>query len=379
MAFFDRFRRTTPDSLPLESPWADASGLHRVTFESVYGFSANENIIPINRETAMSIPAIAAARNLICPTIGRMPLLAEKNNTPLPTQPPFLTQMERGRPNFDTLTWIADHLFFYGRAFLLITEMAADGYPKWLRFVPEWNAEVNDKGELAKAFGIPVGKGTYIRVNAHNEGFLNYGADLIRTTKQIERAAAEIGASPIPSIILKDKSPQGLRSEDASALVSQWTTARSKRGGSVGYVNNQIEPEVLQVPAENLLIEGQNFSVLQVARATGVPASFLEASVAGSSLTYSNGMDRNRQLIDSALMPFMTAIESTLSLWMPLGTVAEFDTSVLLRADEKSRMDMYSTAISSGVLTANEARERENLPAIEEKPAPTPQPTQEGN
>jgi phage portal protein BeeE len=65
----------------------------------------------------------------------------------------------------------------------------------------------------------------------------------------------------------------------------------------------------------------------------------------------------------------MISIEQTLSMYLPAGTVVEFDTSALLRGDTKERMDMYSVAITAGVYTANEAREMENLEPLDE-PAP---------
>lgn len=43
----------------------------------------------------------------------------------------------------------------------------------------------------------------------------------------------------------------------------------------------------------------------------------------------------------------------------------EFNFDALLRADLKSRFESYRVAIASGVMTPNEARQYENLPAKE--------------
>lgn len=352
----------------VESPWADDSHLVTLTLADVFGTDTSG--IVINRKTAMSIPAIAKARNLIATSIGRMPLVAEKNNRPLKNQPSMLAQMQAGVPNFHTIVWIIDGLFFYGRAFLLITERNANGSIKTLRFAPEWKVETKD-GLLIKAFGKDVKPTDYIRIDAHHEGLLNYAAEMIRDVKELERTAAEVGGNPTPSVILKQKPGTApLTSDEKTNLLAAWSTARRKRFGSTAFLNSAIEAEVVGQAAENLLIEGRNFAVLQAARMVGVPAYFLDGSVDGASLTYSNATLKNRQLVDEALAPYMVAIEQTLSMYLPNGTKAEFDTNVLLRGDLKERVDVYKNGIEAGLWTVNEVRAMENLDPREEAPEP---------
>ena len=351
----------------LVSPWSDNDQLEQLTMNSL--FSVDPQAIPVNRKTAMSIPAVAKGRNIVATSIARMPLIAEKNNRPLATQPAFLTQLQNGVPNFTTVSWIVDGLIFYGRAFLLIEERQANGVPKTFKFVPEWHAETQD-GVLVKAFDKNVARGSYVRIDAHHEGLLNYAGELIRDVKELERTAAEVGASPVPSVILKQREGSTpLNSEEKASLMAGWSANRRKRFGSVAYLNSAIDAEVVGAPAENLLIEGRNFSVLQVGRAMGIPAYFLDGSVDGASLTYTNVSGKNRQLIDEALAPYMISIEQTLSMYLPAGTSVEFDTSALLRGDTKERYDAYAVALTAGFYTVNEVRDLENLEPLPE-PAP---------
>lgn len=363
----------------LASPWSDNDSLETLTLNHL--FSVDPNTIVVNRKTAMSIPAIAKGRNLIATSIARMPLIAEKNQRPLATNPAFLNQLQNGVPNFQTVSWIVDGLIFYGRSFLLIEERQANGQPKSFQFVPEWEAET-ENGELKRAFGKAVARGSYVRVDAHHEGLLNYAAELIRDVKELERTAAEVGASPVPSVILKQQAGTSpLTKDDKAELLATWSANRRKRFGSTAFLNPAIDAEVVGAPAENLLIEGRNFAILQVARAMGIPAYFLDGSVQGASLTYTNVAGKNRQLIDESLAPYMLAIEQTLSLYLPSGTVVEFDTAALLRGDTKERYDAYAVALTAGFYTVNEVRALENLePLPEPKPAPaapTAPPTEE--
>ena len=356
------------DSLPLESPWADNSRLETITLADLYGLTPDQ--LPVNRSSAMQIASIAKGRNLIATSIARMPLKATRNGSLATNQPTLLTQLQVGTPNFITLSWTVDSMLFYGRAFWLITEKTFDGRPLHIKYVPESQVETKD-GQLVKAFGKAVTPAEFIRLDANNEGFLSYGAGVIREAQEIELAAREAGASPVPSLVLKQKSGPDLPPEEIKSLLAGWVASRRKKGGSVAFANSAIDVESLGQHAENLLIEGRNYAALQVARAMSLPAWAVDATVAGTSLNYSNQSSRNRELIDS-LTGFMTAIEQTLSLYLPNGTEVKFDTSELLKGDTKERYDAYSVGLAAGFLTKDEVRARENLEPlpVEEQEAP---------
>lgn len=351
--------RHAPYELPLASPYADNSHLDRITFESLYG-EATPDII-INRTTAMSIPAVAKGRNLICSSIGRMPLVALRGGQPVPDQPAFLKQIEVGVPTYTTVSWIVDHLLFYGMAFLLIDGLTSDGKPKHFRFVPEWHLETDGAGKLTRAFDKPVREGEYIRIDSNNEGFLSYGAEAIREAKEIDRAAAEAGANPVPATILKQNGGTDLSSLEIDTLLARWSSRRRKRFGSTAYLNKNLDVETVGQTAENLLIDGRNYAVLQIARALNLSAWVVDATVAGTSLNYSNSTSRMKELVDFALMPYMASIEQTLGMYLPNGQTVEFDTAVLLRGSFGERMESYKLARESEVYSVAELREMEHL------------------
>jgi HK97 family phage portal protein len=351
------------DSIPLESPWADNSHLETLTLANLYGLTPDS--LPVNRSSAMSIASVAKGRNLIATSVARMPLRAVRSGSPVADQPALLKQLEVGVPNFITLSWTIDSMLFYGRAFWLITEKTFDGRPLHIRYVPEAHVETKD-GLLVKAFGKPVSPADYIRLDANNEGFINYGAGVIREALEIESAAREAGASPVPHIVLKQKEGNDLSQDDISGLLARWTAARRKKGGSVGYVNKAMDVESLGQHSENLLIDARNVAALQVARSLNLPAWAVDATVAGASLNYSNQASRNRELLD-ALTSFIISIEQTLSLYLPNGTEVKFDTSELLKEDTKGRYENYAIALTSGFLTQDEVRALENLEPLPEK------------
>jgi phage portal protein BeeE len=59
------------------------------------------------------------------------------------------------------------------------------------------------------------------------------------------------------------------------------------------------------------------------------------------------------------LLPWLVRIEKALSGLMVAPREIKFDTSAFLRANTTERIRAYQMAIMSGILTPNEARERE--------------------
>jgi HK97 family phage portal protein len=367
----DASHRILGNELPLVSPFADNSHLERITYDLFY---PGDHSFLVNRDSAMSIPAVAKGRNFICSSIGRMPLVALRDGHAVPSQPTFLSQIQRGVPNFITVSWIVDHLLFFGQAFLLKEEIQPDGRPKNLRFIPHWQLETDEYGRLVKAFDKPVRSDQdYIRIDANNEGVLKYGKEVIQEAKEIDRAAAEAGSNPVPSVVLKHTGNGDLSQAESEALSARWNAMRRKRGGGTAVLNKTIDAQEMGQHAENLLIDARNYSVLQIARALNVPAWALDGTVGGSSLSYSNSSSRMKELIDFSLMPYMASIEQTLSMLLPAGQTVEFDTAVLLRGSFAERMDGYKVAVESGVYTVDELRAIEHLEALREV-APQVQP-----
>ena len=94
--------------------------------------------------------------------------------------------------------------------------------------------------------------------------------------------------------------------------------------------------------------------------------------MSGSSLTYSNVGQRNRQLMENALLPIMRRIEHCMSGLLPAGKSWRFDTAEFLRADPSTRFANYATAAQVGsmmgkpLMTIDEMRTQEGLPLIDD-------------
>ena len=337
--------------------WEDQAPLTQLSLTDLY---KKDILGPVTRSVAMAIPAVAKARNLICSKIAGFPLVAMTGSKPTPRPASWLSMLEPGRPNFITLSWIVDGMLFHGRAWMHVTKRTADGRPSAMRFVPEWRADVKD-GQLVSIDGVAVKPEDVVRIDAHHEGILNFAADTLREAVDIKNAAMRSAMNPVPTIELHQTGGDQLDNEEIKALVDSWVKARQDKNGAVGFTNQHVELRVHGNPAEQLMITGRNAAALDIARVFGLSAWAIDASVEGSSLTYSSVPARSRELIENVLQPYMDAITTRLSMddLLPAGQWCRFDTSQLLRESFTERMNGYKAAIDAGIYTTEECQSLE--------------------
>lgn len=376
MAIFEMLRRNSPlanaalnSSLPpLASPFSDyeTTPLIAAKLEHLYEGAAAATI---DRAAAISLPAVAKGRNLICGTISRFPLVAMRGNGQLEDAPAWCEQVEPERPRSQTIAWTLDALLFHGRAYWLITDTYATGYPRHFRYVHESHLTLDEYGRVEEAYGIPVRESQYIRFDSPNDGLLTAAARHIRAALALEKAAARAAANPVPSVELHQTSGADLTREEIDQLVSSWVSARNGANGGVAYTSQGVEVNTHGQAAEQLMIEARNSINVDTARAMGLPAWALDAPLPGSSMTYSNSWSRARELIDFGLAPYMAAISDRLSMndVLPAGQWVRFDTGELIKPSFKERMDGYAAAIAAGVYSIEECKLLEQGIPLEQK------------
>lgn len=113
----------------------------------------------------------------------------------------------------------------------------------------------------------------------------------------------------------------------------------------------------------------RRFTIEDVARIFNISPIFLQEY---SNSTYSNFSEASRAFLTMTMRPWLTNFEQQLKAALLVGSPSagsryqvEFDTADLLRANPQDRFQSYETAIKSGVMCPNEAREREGMPPRE--------------
>lgn len=149
-----------------------------------------------------------------------------------------------------------------------------------------------------------------------------------------------------------------LTPEQAEQYRDEWDRRQATRGTAVIGKGLSYQPIYL-APKDAMFIESMQFSVTQIARMFGIPATYLMTGVEGNSMTYTNTEQIDTVYVKYTLMKYLTEIETALSDLLPRGQEARFKVDALLRGDTKTRFDAYATAIEKGFLTVDEVRAKE--------------------
>jgi HK97 family phage portal protein len=122
-------------------------------------------------------------------------------------------------------------------------------------------------------------------------------------------------------------------------------------------------------PQDIELLQSRKFQISEICRWYGVPSVMVNDNNGTS--VWGSGIEQVMQgFYKLTLRPLLEKIEASImaNLLTPAEATrmeVEFNFDALLRSDLKSRTEAYRIGITSGIITPNEAREMEHLPAVE--------------
>jgi HK97 family phage portal protein len=128
-------------------------------------------------------------------------------------------------------------------------------------------------------------------------------------------------------------------------------------------------------PDESQFLETQGFTAAESARIFGPGiAEILGYGTKGSSLTYSNLIDRDLHVLKYALNKWLRRLERLLSMFLPRPQYVRLNRDALLETDTLRRYQAYKIALDKRFKVVNEVREKEELPPVDwgDEPNPTP-------
>lgn len=325
---------------------------------------------PPRPRDAIQNPAVYRAITMLANLAGSLTLEAFRYGEKM-TEPPILVR--RPDPFISLREFVRDSVYSlatWGEALWYVGARDADGYPISLRVTNpvEWviawdsrqwdreyrwrNREIKNKDVIHLTFSRDLG-------SARGAGPLQLcGAALAVAQEADEWAARFYSTSGTPSVVINH--PDELDDGEAQALKDSWSL---RAPGEPAVMSGGIEAKPFGATPESAqLNEARTHSTGDVARMFGIPGHLLEYAVAGSSLTYQNIGEVGAELVRFTLAPgYLEPIEVALSDLLTRSTVARFNVEGLLRADIKTRFEVYGMGITSGVLEVPEARRAEGL------------------
>lgn len=385
-----RYLGTTPP----RSKWEDDTPVGQTISGSVQSYvSTYANTgLPINPLNAMESPSVYACVRLIASSIARLDwqVLKETPEGKIvePNHP--LVPLLNSEPNEDTSALVfretlLQHVLLTGNGFAYINRDAAgrptalelirpdlismyrdgDGQPFYEVYSGRWTGGGNGRRRFrgAEIFHI---------VGPSFDGLLGVPPiHLCRDLIGLELVCQEFvgkfySNGAVPSGILKMAGR--LSPEAAKRLRESWhsTHGGSRNSGKTAILEDGMTYESI---AQNLrdsdLVEIRKFCREQIAAAFGVPAARIGATDAQS---YSSQESADAHFVKHTLAAYAARLEQEASRKLitrgePYCTRISFD--AMLRADLQTRYSAYSTAITAGILTPNEARANEGLPAVQ--------------
>ena len=367
MGLFDR-KRTIETVAPVRGADIAAQIGPAPTLDAFFPFGSADYLA--SREEAMSVPAIARARNMICNSIATIPMVTrDKATGQIIEQPVVINEPDKRVPGAASWCWAAEDLLFTGFSYFSVQSVFADTG----RIREMWRVAPNRVGVFLNSIGTQIeyytvdglrvpdfGPGSLIVFYGNDEGLLNRAGRTIRAGAELERAAAMYAREPVPSMVLKSNGT-ALPADRIAKLLDAWGAARRNRG--TAFLNADITMETVGFTPEQIgLNAAREIIATELARAVGIPAYFIDAPT-GSSMTYQNAQTARQTLLDFSLLPLMNSISGRLSMpdFTPQTQRVEFDLKAYLRGSEKERAEIYKILFEIGAITTEEIRQMEDM------------------
>jgi HK97 family phage portal protein len=331
----------------------------------------NNYINAVDRQNAMSVPAVARCRNLIAGVIATIPLQSFSTKTGEETPNlVWIDQPDKRQPRSQTISWTVDSLFHYGVAYWRVTEIYQDdNRPARFEWVQNDRVSVklnkfNTEVEYYMISGerVPMeGVGSLVTFQHLDQGILVRAGRTIQSAIDIEKAANIASQTPMPTGIIKN-SGADLPDAQIQGILAGWKAARQNR--STAYLTSTLDyvPTAFS-PKDMMYNEAAQYLATQIARACNVPAYMIDAETFRG-MTYQNIIDGRKEYMAYSLQPFITAIEDRLSMddLTPRGQTVRFNVDeTFLRADAMERLNVTEKLLNLGLIDIPQAQAMEDL------------------
>jgi hypothetical protein len=300
----------------LRSPWLPpTTHLAEVTWAGLFG----DRVEPVTRAEAMSVPAVARARHILCTVIGNISLHAWRGETKLtgPDAPHWIAGTDQAWSPYHRMVMTVDDLLFYGASCWSRVNDASGRWPLRMDRLPVERWTINADGQICVDAldgrgHQPVPANQVALIPGPHEGLLVFGASAIRHAKDLHRSAERAADNPTPHTELRQIAGDPLTEEQIDAVVARYHARRKMTDGAVSWLSASIESKSVGSYDAHLLVEGRNAAAVDIARAVSLPADLLDAA-GEHSLTYANVRDNDKRALEYGAGMYLSAISAALS------------------------------------------------------------------
>lgn len=328
--------------------------------------------------SAMALPSVGRAVNLIAGQVRQMPIDDYRGVTPLP-RPRLL---EAPDPSQARSWYVGEHVkdyLLHGNAVSYVSAYDAEGWPAACAWLPaSWVTISWDPGDpqyaapdywvgghkLDRERVIHVKRGADQAWPVRGVGVVEQHVGALSRVAMAEQyEASALSGSGVPSVAVITPNPR-LGPDEAKAAKADW---KEKFDGPAR--EPVILPSGTQVvplawsPTDAQLTETRKLGLQDVANIFNVDGFYLGAESRG--LTYKSPAPMFLQLLRITLEPILADFEGVWSAaWLPRGRRARFDRQVLLVDDLQTSINTLATAVAAGLMTLEEARIYLGMPVL---------------
>ena len=345
------------------------------------GTAAGVSVTPDN---ALASSTVYACVQILAGSVAQMPLKLyqrmDRGKECADQHPLYFLLHDRPNPEMSAFVFkeaLMLHLLTWGNAYAEI-EWGADGYPVALWPLLPDRMEVERKnGQLTYIYRpdfvrpVPLAAWQVFHIPGLGfDGVVGYSPIRVQMeTLSSERAQMQYGArffgnGARPSVVLKH--PARLTPEAAARLRSNWNelyqgVANSHR---TAVLEEGMGIETLSIPPEEAqFLQTRQFTKREIAAFYRVPPQMIGDL---ETATYASAEQFSRDFVVFSLGEWLTRWEQQIALRLLVGDESrtyfpQFVRDALVITQTGERFQAYATAIQSGIMTPNEARDKENL------------------
>jgi HK97 family phage portal protein len=359
----------------------------RVMFTSTTLPPADSAPMVWDATTARALPAVARAVSLYSGMISQVDMNDMRADTVLP-RPTLLDQPDPNMARSLFVTLQMEDYLLNGNALSLVTGRDAAGWPSSVAWLPAAWVSVTLTGKPYPddvaywAGGRQLDRGAIVHVRRGAdrwcpargvgvvEGHLST-LERVATEERYERDNLQSGS--VPSVAIITPNPR-LSGEEAGTAKGEWLAKFIRREPAFFPAGTQVIP-LAWSPADSELNAARQMSLLDVANIFNLDGYWLGAPA--GSFTYRSPGQMYTAMLRVSLEPVMKPFEDVWSeAWLPRGRRVRFDRLALTRDDIQTMVQTMSMAVSSNLMSREEARVYMGLPVVQAGPEtpPVPQP-----
>jgi HK97 family phage portal protein len=329
---------------------------------------------PITREQAEGLPGVGRGARLMAGVVAQLPMIAYRGlldpdapNSPVVPQPTVLRNPDPyGLKRSGWLAAVMGDLVWHGNAFAYRGEEVLDyrGFPLRLPLISAEDVLWDDYEHewLVGPERVPVEEPglLHFQVNAKagcklGRGVLAMSQDTLALIKATEHASHVVMASGRPvGVISLDGDPTP---EQAKEYKQAFVKAMQE--SSVAAMSRATFAPVQWNANELALVPMREYNLRLASDVLNVTPYLL--GVPSESRVYSNMENEWTTFLRTSLGLYTEAINDTMSTTQPNGTEVRVATDALVRADTKTRWDVYKVAVEIGALSPEEVRNAESM------------------